>query len=257
MPPRLSIPPRLPMPPHLNVSDPGIAGVPPDPVPAYLRLHYWWAYDHPTAVWLFERRWLVNLILWFNYHRLSDAALAALASPGPSGQLSGRTLQIACVYGDLTVRLARAAGDYLGTVDVIDALAIQLANLAAKLPPGAPVTLMMRNAEALALPDACYDRALLFFLLHEQPDDVRRETLREALRVVRPGGNIVVVDYARPAIWHPARYLWLPLLQLLEPFAHDLWERELTHWLPGGGAGHAITRTSFFGGLYQLVSIAN
>ena len=119
------------------------------------------------------------------------------------------------------------------------------------------VTLMMRNAGHLALPDASYDRALLFFLLHEQPEDVRRETLREALRVVRPGGKVVVVDYARPAIWHPARYMWLPLLRFVEPFAHDLWERELTDWLPGGSNERPMTRVSFFGGLYQLVSIAN
>jgi hypothetical protein len=33
-------------------------------VPDYLSRHYWWAYVHPQAVRLFERDWLVNLILW-------------------------------------------------------------------------------------------------------------------------------------------------------------------------------------------------
>src|SRR6516165_10672861 len=33
-------------------------------VPDYLGAHYWWAYIHPKAVKLFERQWLVNLILW-------------------------------------------------------------------------------------------------------------------------------------------------------------------------------------------------
>ena len=45
-------------------------------VPQYLRTHYWWAYIHPSAVRLFERQWLVNLILWGNYASLRDAALA-------------------------------------------------------------------------------------------------------------------------------------------------------------------------------------
>jgi len=226
-----------------------------DPIPAYLRLHYWWAYIHPRAVRLFERAWLVNLILWLNYQRLSEAALTALEDSGPAGELPGRTLQIACVYGDLTARLARhgKAGD--GSLDVIDVLPIQLQNLARKLPPGTPARLMMRNSDDLDLPDAGYDRALLFFLLHEQPEDVRRRTLREALRVVRPGGKVVVVDYARPGAWHPARYLWLPLLGILEPFAHDLWQRDLAVWLPEPWCGHALNRTRFFGGLYQLVSI--
>src|SRR4051812_39825350 len=36
-------------------------------VPAYLQETYWWAYVHPNAVRLFERQWLVNLILWGNF----------------------------------------------------------------------------------------------------------------------------------------------------------------------------------------------
>src|SRR3954469_13313821 len=69
-------------------------------VPRYLAQTYWWAYVHPNAVRLFERQWLVNLILWGNFAALRDAALAALGE-----RLDGRTLQIACVYGDLTSRL--------------------------------------------------------------------------------------------------------------------------------------------------------
>ena len=46
-------------------------------VPAYLEQTYWWAYVHPRAVRWFEREWLVNLILFGNYGRLRDQALAA------------------------------------------------------------------------------------------------------------------------------------------------------------------------------------
>ena len=47
-------------------------------VPEYLERHYWWAYVRPNAVRVFERPWLVDLILWGNYRRLCDAALTAL-----------------------------------------------------------------------------------------------------------------------------------------------------------------------------------
>jgi ubiquinone/menaquinone biosynthesis C-methylase UbiE len=223
-----------------------------DRVPGYLRRHYWWAYVHPNAVRLFERAWLVNLILWCNYRRLSEAALNALGQGG----LPGRTLQIACVYGDLTHRLANRCAQGGGDLDVVDVLPIQLANLARKLPPEAPVRLIERDAADLALPDASYDRVLLFFLLHEQPEPVRRRTLREALRVVRPGGAIIVVDYARPDMWHPARYLWLPVLRWLEPFAASLWRRDLSTWLPETLPARSLGRRRFFGGLYQLVTIS-
>ena len=94
---------------HPDVSDTESGLLTPDPIPRYLQAHYWWAYVHPNAVWLFERAWLADLILWHNYRGLSEAALTALAAAGTNGQLPGRTLQIACVYGDLTERLARHA----------------------------------------------------------------------------------------------------------------------------------------------------
>src|ERR1700682_6101728 len=95
-------------------------------VPAYLNETYWWAYVDPRAVKLFEREWLVNLILWGNFGRLRDAALDALGS-----RLEGRTLQVACVYGDLTPRLACRVAEG-GRLDVVDVLPVQLQNLARK-----------------------------------------------------------------------------------------------------------------------------
>ena len=214
-------------------------------VPYYLSAHYWWAYVHPRAVQVFERQWLVNLILWGNYLRLSESALDELGD-----ELPGTTLQVACVYGDLTERLCARAAAGGGRVDIVDVLPIQLQNLRSKLPPDAPARLLPMNAAALAMPAGCYDRALVFFLLHEQPPHVRERTLAEVARVVKPGGKIVLVDYARPRWWNPLRYVWGPLLALLEPFALDLWRHELTVWLPPA-CRRRLRKRSFFGGLYQ------
>lgn len=217
-------------------------------VPHYLKTHYWWAYIHPQAVALFERQWLVNLILWGHYRRLSDAALAAFGD-----RLPGRTLQVACVYGDLTCRLSERAAAGGGTLDVIDILPIQLENLGRKLPADAPVRRLRRDSTSLGTPDAHYDRALVFFLLHEQPERDRERTLAEVLRVVKPGGTIVILDYGLPRWWHPLRYLWRPLLAWLEPFALDLWRRDLAEWLPAGGVSCPSRQDAFFGGLYRRV----
>jgi ubiquinone/menaquinone biosynthesis C-methylase UbiE len=213
-------------------------------VPAYLAQAYWWAYVDPRAVRLFERQWLVNLILWGNFGRLRDAALDAL---GDCSQ--GRTLQIACVYGDLSERLARKAAH----LDVVDVLTVQLDNLARKLPTGTPVALIHGDSTALRLPSASYDRALLFFLLHEQPEVARRATLAEAMRVVKPGGRIVVVDYHRPHALNPLYWPMVGILRTLEPFALDLWRHGIREWLPREPAGMRTCLS--FGGLYQLVII--
>jgi len=217
--------------------------------PHYLIAHYSWAYVHHRAVWLFERQWLVNLILWGNYARLRDAAMVELGD-----LISGTTLQVACVYGDLTSELVSRVVAGGGTIDIVDVLPVQLENLRDKLPPGAPARLMSMDSADLKLPPASYDRALLFFLLHEQPSEHRERTLSEVFRVVRPGGKIVIIDYALPRWWHPLRYAWRPLLALLEPFALDLWRGDIIQWLPAAARGE-WRQQSFFGGLYQKVVI--
>jgi ubiquinone/menaquinone biosynthesis C-methylase UbiE len=218
--------------------------------PAYLETVYWWAYLHPRAIWVFERQWLVNAILFGNYARLRDAALNALGE-----RLPGRTLQIACAYGDFTDRLGRRVRAGEGRLDVVDVVPAQIRNLRGKLSPAVPARLLLMDSAALDLPDARYDRAVLFFLLHEQPQAWRRRTLAEALRVVRPGGRIVIVDYAKPRWWHPLRYLFRPVLSRLEPFALDVWRAEIATFLPPSAAFRALRRRTLFGGLYQEVVI--
>jgi len=219
-------------------------------VPSYLRAHYWWAYIHPFGVKLFERQWLVNLILWGNYSRLRDAALTELGE-----LLPGTTLQVACVYGDLSERIGKRVATAHGRLDVVDVVPIQLQNLRGKLSADTPARLMAMDSARLQLPDHSYDRALVFFLLHEQPANVRRRTLREVFRVVKPGGKVVIVDYARPRWWHPLRYLWWPVFAALEPFALDFWRQDMETWLPPTHVNRLCLRGVFFGGLYQLVSL--
>ena len=216
-------------------------------IPAYLHETYWWAYVHPKAVRLFERQWLVNLILWGNFAKLRDAALGELGETLP-----GSTLQVACVYGDFTPRLAERVPKG-ATLDVVDVLPIQLANLRGKLAPSARVGLINRDAADLGFADACYDRVVLFFLLHEMPLQVRSRTLAEAMRVLKPGGRLVIVDYHRPSAWHPLRAVMKWILRTFEPFAMDLWRHEVSEWLPP--AAKLLRKETFYGGLYQKLVI--
>lgn len=216
-------------------------------VPAYLQKIYWWAYVHPNAIKVFEREWLVNLILFGNYSALRDAALEDIGT-----QAEGKTLQVACAYGDLTPRLRERIADN-GQLHVIDVLPIQLQNLKRKLPPDLRVSLIQRDSSALGFLDDTYDRALVFFLLHEQPEAVRRRTLAEACRVVKPGGKVVVVDYHRPDNWNPVRHPLRALLKKLEPYADDLWNNEIESYLPDDIKFSNIEKKTYFGGLYQKI----
>jgi len=226
-----------------------VASAPFPPMPDYLERFYWWAYLRPPAIRLFERQWLINAILFGNYARLRDAALDALGE-----SLPGLTLQIACVYGDFSARLCDRTRTGSSRLDIVDVVPAQLENLRRKLPSAAPFRTLLMDAAALDLPRAAYDRAVLFFLLHEQPSEWRRRTLAEAMRVVRPGGRVVIVDYAKPRPWQPLRYALAPILARIEPFALDLWRAEVESFAPPAAA-FRIGRRAFFGGLYQLIAL--
>jgi ubiquinone/menaquinone biosynthesis C-methylase UbiE len=213
----------------------------------YLQATYWWAYIHPRGVRIFERQWLVNLILWGNYNRLCDAVLQDFGS-----RLEGLTLQIACAYGNLTPRLEQNLRAH-DSLEVIDILPIQLENLAGKLASDSRVKLHCMDSTALKFHDQHFDHALLFFLLHEQPLEVRKKTLAEAVRVLRPGGTMTIVDYAKPAWFNPLRYLMTPILSVLEPYALDLWKNDVINWLPAHSNISIVSRQRFCGGLYQYL----
>jgi len=218
-------------------------------VPQYLQDTYWWAYVHPNAVRLFERQWLVNVILWGNFAKLRDGALDACGE-----SIEGRALQVACVYGDFTPRLAQRLAPG-ATLDVVDVLPIQLKNLGRKLGGADRVSLHTADAADLPFPAGTYDRAVLFFLLHEVPGDVRRRALAEAMRVLAPDGRLVIVDYHRPTRWHPLRGVMRWILRRFEPFAMDLWRDELDAWLPE--SARVAERTVLWGGLYQRLVVTH
>jgi ubiquinone/menaquinone biosynthesis C-methylase UbiE len=219
------------------------------PLPEYLSQTYWWAYLHPAGVRIFERQWLVNLILWGNYAALRDAALKEIGA-----RIDGDVLQIACVYGDFTQRMAGRLGPG-GRIDVVDVAPVQLKNLRAKLRDCAGVSLHHQDSTSLAFPDGSYDQVVVFFLLHEQPAQARAQTIAEALRVTKPGGKVIFVDYHAPNWTNPMRYVMTPILGSLEPFAMDLWRRDIVEWIPDAVHLRSIGKETYFGGLYQKVVV--
>lgn len=218
-------------------------------IPGYLERHYGWAYLDPLNAWLLDRQSVVETILFGHYRRLADAALQALA-PAPGRRL----LQLGCAYGDLTPRLAGMLSP--GHLDVVDAAPLQIERLRCKLPPGDLSTLHCRDATLPGLPGDRFDAVLLFFLLHELPADSRRLAIAEALRACRRGGRVVVVDYARPHILHPLRWLLPPLFHWLEPFAQAFWAEEIGTLLPHDDRVRIASTQRWFRGLYRMVTLS-
>jgi ubiquinone/menaquinone biosynthesis C-methylase UbiE len=63
----------------------------------------------------------------------------------------------------------------------------------------AELTLAVENAEALPWADATFDIVTSVYMFHELPRNARRNAAREMLRVLRPGGLVVLEDSAQLA----------------------------------------------------------
>lgn len=217
-------------------------------IPAYLQDTYWWAYLHPRAVRFWEHEWLVNAILWGQMDRLTDCVINELDLTTPSN-----LLQIACVYGGFSGRLSQFADEHESKLHVLDIAPIQLANARRKLAGRNNVSYHLQDSSSMRFLDDSFENSVLYFLLHEQPEEVRKHTLSEALRVTKPGGKVVIVDYHRPNRWNALRAVMWPVLRSLEPFALDLWRKPVQSWLPPG-SWESDTQL-YCGGLYQKTII--
>ena len=218
------------------------------PIPDYLEDTYWWAYLHPKALHFFEREWVVNLILWGNMRRLTRAVLDEMAV-----EPSSSVLQVACVYGEFSNLVASHLAKNGSKLDLVDVAPIQLKNAREKLAGQRNVSYHHQDSSEMSFAEGHFDQTVVFFLLHEQPADVRRRTIAEAIRVTRPGGKVIFVDYHGPRRRNPFRYVMKPVLTWLEPFAMDLWREPLTAFMPSAICPGQMTSETFFGGLYQKV----
>jgi SAM-dependent methyltransferase len=213
-------------------------------LPDYLVDTYSWAYLHPRSLRLLDRHLVVNGILWGNYHGLVRAACSEFAR-------GDHVLQAASVYGNLSSRLADRVGDE-GFLDVIDVAPLQVAHCRRKLAGRDNVRVRVANAANPGRDG--YDGACCFFLLHEIPDQQKRQVVNALLEAIRPDGKVVFVDYHQPVRWHPLRPVMAAVFRWLEPYAEGLVSRSIMEFAayPQDYLWRKETR---FGGLYQKVVV--
>jgi ubiquinone/menaquinone biosynthesis C-methylase UbiE len=108
-------------------------------------------------------------------------------------------LDVGCGTGSLALAAKRAVGS-TGTVTGVDASPEMIALAARKATrAGADVVFRAAAAERLPFPDASFDVVLSTLMLHHLPGPVRLECVREARRVLKPGGRMLTVDFSAPS----------------------------------------------------------
>jgi ubiquinone/menaquinone biosynthesis C-methylase UbiE len=73
------------------------------------------------------------------------------------------------------------------------------------------------NGEAIPVADASQDAVTSIFTFHELPPEVRRTVIREAARVLKPGGRLVLLD----SLQRHDRPDYLGLLELFPQNFHE------------------------------------
>jgi ubiquinone/menaquinone biosynthesis C-methylase UbiE len=106
-------------------------------------------------------------------------------------------LDIGCGTGSLALAAARSVGPS-GAVHGIDASPEMIARARKKsTKAGLSIVFEVALAQSLPFPDSQFDVVLSTVMLHHLPRDGRGEAVREARRVLRPGGRLLAVDFGR------------------------------------------------------------
>src|SRR3989338_3723569 len=160
-----------------------------DGMPEYLVHYYWWAYLWRWGIWFFDHQFVINAILYGQYDKLLKKTLAQVeAKP------AAKILQLTCVNGKLTPSLLFSTSN---EVHLCDAATVQLQLARRKTLHIANHCHPARmNAECLGYLDDAFDQEIVFFLLHELQTEARHNAYAEIARVVRPGGSVLITEYA-------------------------------------------------------------
>lgn len=193
-----------------------------DGVPEYLARYYWWAYLWRWGIWFFDHQPVINAILFGQYDLLLKKTLAQVET-----RPDARLLQLTCVYGKLTPSLLSNTRNEIHLCDIADGQ-LQLARRKSLHYTGR-CHLARMNAECLAYRNDTFDQVIVFFLFHEMPAAARQRAYAEIARVVRPGGSVLITEYAETPQRHwlhrfvPFRWL----LGHLEPFLAEFWQEDV------------------------------
>lgn len=158
--------------------------------------------------------------------------------------------QVAHVYGDLVRHVAARVGS-TGEFHLTDIAPIQIQHGRNKL-AAFPWARVIRADAGTYDSGTDYDLICSFFLLHEVPDEKKRQIVDHLLERLPPGGKALFVDYHRPAWWQPVRWVLKCINAWLEPFADGMWRHEIQDY---ASCPERFTwrKRTFFGDTYQIV----
>lgn len=164
--------------------------------PPYYRRNFHWQSDgylSAASASVYEAS--VELLFRGTADVMRRQAIPHLARLRSSGEPFHRLLDLGAGTGGMLAMFARCFGGV--HLDGVELSPFYAAEANRRL--GARAHVIAGNAETLAATSGSYDAVTSVFMFHELPRRARRNVLREALRVLRPGGLLVVADSSQYA----------------------------------------------------------
>lgn len=183
--------------------------------------HVYPIYSNMRLIRMVDFQPLIGAILLFQYDRLASMITAGLADM----ELRDKSVLItSCAFGNVMPRVVGAArGAGAKQVQVVDLIENELAHAQQKMRDMTEHLVFLRqDAAALDLPDGSVGANVVFFLLHELPHELKQEVLKEACRVLEPGGKLFLAEFHRPGPWLLRAMSWT-YFKVFEPLGLALW----------------------------------
>ncbi len=214
--------------------------------------HVYPIYSNMRLIKLVDFQPIISAILLFQYHRLVSKIVSGLEQ---SDLRNKKVLITSCAFGNVIPRVVQAALDAgAERVLIADIIHNELIHARNKLVRfSGKVDFIEDNAASLRQEDGVVDANVMFFLLHELPHHLKVQALREAGRVLVPGGKLFLAEFHRPELWVLRALSWT-YFKVFEPLGLALWDTHDPLGCLEGIGGWACERTTYFFGNFQIIT---
>lgn len=215
--------------------------------------HVYPIYSNMRLIRMIDFQPIIAAILLFQYDRLVSAITNGLQNMNLRGQ---NVLITSCAFGNVIPRVVTAAIDSgARRVLIADIIKNELDHAQGKLISHAgKIEFLEENATAMKQADGTVAANVIFFLLHELPHHLKGQALKEAGRVLAPGGKLYLAEFHRPDLWVLRALSWT-YFKVFEPLGLALWDtHDPLKQLEEMGGFSCERRTVFFGNFQIIVA---
>ncbi|MDD5029588.1 MAG: class I SAM-dependent methyltransferase [Rhodoferax sp.] len=215
--------------------------------------HVYPIYSNMRLIRFVDYQPVIAAILLFQYSRLVSIITHGINQMDLRGK---QALITSCAFGNVMPRVVEAAvKSGADKVVVADIIKNELDHAQRKLTQyGGQTVYVQDNAIGLKQPDASVSANVMFFLLHELPHHLKGEALKEAIRVLQPGGKLFLGEFHKPRSWVLRALSWT-YFKVFEPYGLALWNThdpvEMLHAMPGVTCERHVV---FFGNFQVVVA---